>query len=214
MMIDPEGYYLVRLKGMTKEELEKEIRSLKREIGRLKRIAEEAGENAESVVLPSPLTRLSCSEQYLARTIEAYEEAGGIYVPTKAEQRARDFSLALERIKRLDFSIEGFLIGQETRTITVSGEKTAVEAARFCPGDPDAVPPCGSFTKEELAEGLRMIRIWEWKRKYGDPHASDGTYWELKITFEGRRAFRISGSNAYPYNFEELEELLGIRIRR
>lgn len=40
----------------------------------------------------------------------------------------------------------------------------------------------------------------------------DGTQWELKIDFSnGHKPLRIYGSNAYPYNFHELMDLLGIR---
>jgi hypothetical protein len=39
----------------------------------------------------------------------------------------------------------------------------------------------------------------------------DGTQWELEIYFEGnRKPVRISGSNAFPYNFNDLKEFLEI----
>ncbi len=39
----------------------------------------------------------------------------------------------------------------------------------------------------------------------------DGTQWSISIEYEdGKEPFEIYGSNAYPYNFEELMEFLGI----
>ena len=37
----------------------------------------------------------------------------------------------------------------------------------------------------------------------------DGNYWSLDIFFEdGIKPLKISGSNAYPYNFNEMTELI------
>lgn len=39
----------------------------------------------------------------------------------------------------------------------------------------------------------------------------DGTQWELTIEFsDGHKSFKIACSNAYPYNFDAIQELLGI----
>ena len=41
----------------------------------------------------------------------------------------------------------------------------------------------------------------------------DGTQWELDIYYNnGRKAVKISGSNAYPYNFEDLKEFLEVEM--
>ena len=71
MMISPEAYYKMELEGMSRKELLREIRSLKREISGLERMVK-AGEG--DGFLPSPSTRLSCNRQYLARAEKALEE--------------------------------------------------------------------------------------------------------------------------------------------
>ena len=39
----------------------------------------------------------------------------------------------------------------------------------------------------------------------------NGTQWELTIEFsDGHKPFKTGGSNAYPYNFNAIQELLGI----
>ena len=67
------------------------------------------------------------------------------------------------------------------------------------------------FTKAEFIEGLRNLHIGEWKRDYMNPYVLDGTQWNLEIQYNGdRKPIRISGSNAYPYNFDDLTEFLGV----
>ncbi len=71
MMISPEAYYKMELEGMSRKELLREIRSLKREISGLERMVK-AGE--DDGFYPTPRTRLSCNRQYLARAEKALEE--------------------------------------------------------------------------------------------------------------------------------------------
>ncbi len=77
MMISPETYYETKLKGRSCEEIMTQIRSLKREIGRLKRSIEEDTCEEHTVVCPDPLTRIGFCREYLAKAVEAYEAAGG-----------------------------------------------------------------------------------------------------------------------------------------
>ena len=71
MMISPEGYYEMNLKGKSQQEIMTEIRSLKREIGRLKRKLEEHCFDQKVTMYPNPLTRISCSRDYLERAKQA-----------------------------------------------------------------------------------------------------------------------------------------------
>ncbi len=67
------------------------------------------------------------------------------------------------------------------------------------------------FTKAEFIEGLKDLHIGEWKRIYDNSYAMDGTQWELEIQYTvDKRKVRISGSNAYPYNFGDLMRFLGM----
>ena len=110
MMISPEGYYEVSLKGKSQAEILKEIRSLKREIKQLKQYLEEHSLEPE-VVFPTRLTRLKCYREYLDRAIQAYAETGGIYSPTQAEQKDQAFNESLQHMKRLVFGYGGYLEG-------------------------------------------------------------------------------------------------------
>ena len=210
MMISPETYYEMNLKGKSQEEIMKKIRSLKIQIGQLKRSIE----NTDDMVLevfPSRLTRLKCDRDYLERAIRAYEEAGGEYVRSKAEQKDHDFNEALDSMSKLVFTIGGFFCGHETRTFTVSDGQVLVDVEKtMISMDKEEYGP---YRKEEFISGIKALHIGEWKRTYNDLLVMDGTQWELDIYYNnGRRSTKISGSNAYPYNFDDLKEYLEVEM--
>ena len=210
MMINPETYYAMNLKGKSQEEIMKKIRSLKIQIGQLKRSIE----NTDDMVLevfPSRLTRLKCDRDYLERAIRAYEEAGGEYVRSKAEQKDHDFNEALDSMSKLVFTIGGFFCGHETRTFTVSDGQVLVDVEKtMISMDKEEYGP---YRKEEFISGIKALHIGEWKRTYNDLLVMDGTQWELDIYYNnGRRPTKISGSNAYPYNFDDLKEFLEVEM--
>ena len=210
MMISPETYYEMNLKGKSQEEIMKKIRSLKIQIGQLKRSIE----NTDDMVLevfPSRLTRLKCDRDYLERAIRAYEEAGGEYVRSKAEHKDHDFNEALDSMSKLVFTIGGFFCGHETRTFTVSDGQVLVDVEKtMISMDKEEYGP---YRKEEFISGIKALHIGEWKRTYNDLLVMDGTQWELDIYYNnGRRPTKISGSNAYPYNFDDLKEFLEVEM--
>ena len=210
MMISPERYYEMNLKGKSQEEIMKKIRSLKIKIGQLKRSIENA-DDIVCEVFPGRLTRLKCDRDYLERAIRAYEEAGGEYVRSKAEQKDHDFNEALDSMSKLVFTIGGFFCGHETRTFTVSDGQVLVDVEKtMISMDKEEYGP---YRKEEFISGIKALHIGEWKRTYNDLLVMDGTQWELDIYYNnGRRPTKISGSNAYPYNFDDLKEFLEVEM--
>ena len=210
MMISPETYYEMNLKGKSQEEIMKKIRSLKIQIRQLKRSIENTDVMAFEV-FPSRLTRLKCDRDYLERAIRAYEEAGGEYVRSKAEQKDHDFNEALDSMSKLVFTIGGFFCGHETRTFTISDDQVLVDVEKtMISMDKEEYGP---YRKEEFISGIKALHIGEWKRTYNDLLVMDGTQWELDIYYNnGRRPTKISGSNAYPYNFDDLKEFLEVEM--
>ena len=101
MMISPELYYDEYLHGRSQKEILHVIRSLKREINRLKRELEDISIAPKTQIMPSPLTQLKISRYYLEKAKQVYEEAGGKYEPTKVEQRDKEFNEALTFIKKI-----------------------------------------------------------------------------------------------------------------
>ena len=210
MMISPETYYEMNLQGKSPMEIMEKIRSLKIQIGQLKRSIEKT-DDIVCEVFPGRLTRLKCDRDYLERAIRAYEEAGGEYVRSKAEQKDHDFNEALDSMSKLVFTIGGFFCGHETRTFTVSDGQVLVDVEKtMISMDKEEYGP---YRKEEFISGIKALHIGEWKRTYNDLLVMDGTQWELDIYYNnGRRPTKISGSNAYPYNFDDLKEFLEVEM--
>ena len=210
MMISPETYYEMNLQGKSPKEIMEKIRSLKIQIGQLKRSIEKT-DDIVCEVFPGRLTRLKCDRDYLERAIQAYEEAGGEYVRSKAEQKDHDFNDALDSMSQLMFTIGGFFCGHETRTFTVSDGQVLVDVEKtMISMDKEEYGP---YRKEEFISGIKALHIGEWKRTYNDLLVMDGTQWELDIYYNnGRRPTKISGSNAYPYNFDDLKEFLEVEM--
>lgn len=214
MMICPETYYEEYLKGKNAEQIMTAIRSLKREISRLKTIMEKP--DYQCMMHPSEDVRIWCNRLYLDRARQALVDVGGTYVPSKAEVKADEFNANLPYVCKVEFSIGGFFSGFETKTYTIEGDavKTDVSSMKF-PPELSEVDEDEALDKETLLDGLAELYIGEWRRRY-DPSrwgymVCDGTQWHLYIYFSnGKRPVKIEGSNDYPYNFNDLLELFDI----
>lgn len=217
MMISPEGYYEEHLKGKTAAQILTAIRGLKNEIGRLKNTMEHPDYGNEAVMRPSESTRLYWTRLYLERAKEAFAEAGGTYVPSQAEVKAAYFEENIPAINKLIFSIGGYFGGFETRTITLDDEhlRMDVEHSLILKPTNFYIEPDYPCSKDEFLDGLRELHIGEWRSRYDLSRFGcavlDGTQWELEIHYSnGRKPIKIYGDNAYPYNFDQFQELLRV----
>lgn len=217
MMISLEGYYEESLKGKTAAQILTAIRDLKNEIGHLKNTMEHPDYGREPIMCPSESTRLSCTRLYLERAKEALAEAGGTYTPSQAEVKAANFDENIPAINKLIFSIGGYFGGFETRTFTLDDEQLCMDveySILYEPNNLDIKPNC-PYSREEFFEGLRELHIGEWRSRYDLSRFGydmlDGTQWNLEIRYSnGRKPVKIYGDNAYPYNFDQFQELLGM----
>ena len=218
MMICPETFYEMRLKGKTPEQIMTVIRNLKREITRLKNIMEHPDyKYREENVHPGEDVQLSMNREYLQRAKQALLDAGGEYIPTESEKKAIDFNNNIPHIRKVVFSIGGFFGGFETRTYTIDGNKIHTDIEHSLISKPSNIcdTQLPELDKESFFEELKELHIGEWRRNY-DPLrfglvVMDGTSWHLEIYFSnGRRAVKIYGHNTYPYNFDRLLELFEI----
>ena len=215
MMISPETYYEENLKGKTATQILFAIRGLKQEISRLKNNIENP--NYLCRMDPSEDVRLWCTRMYLERAKQALVEAGGTYVPSKAELKAEEFNANIPFISKVEFCIGGFFGGFETRTYTIEGDNIYMDDEHsliFKPSDLGDVE-IEEMDKDSFLKGLADLHIGEWCSNYdssrwGDA-VLDGTQWHLYIYYSnGHRPVKMEGSNDYPYNFDKLQELLGI----
>ena len=218
-MISPESFYEMNLKGKTPTEIMTVIRSLKREIGRLKNIMEHPDyPQRKSMIFPSESTRISCSQYYLACAKQALVEAGGEYTPSAIEKKAMEFENSIPFISKIEFWIGGFFSGYENRTYIINGNDLQITK--------ESSPAPGMYslgegkhkklTKKNFLKGLEEIHIGEWSKRYDcskfGQFVMDGTQWGLKFYYSnGHKPVEIHGDNAYPYNFKQLLELFEIK---
>ena len=211
MMISPETYYEEYLKGKTPEEILKAIRSLKREIARLKNIAEQP--DFGCIIYPSESVRISCSQDYLERAKLALKESGVEYQPTKAELKAMEFDANIPNISKIIFSIGGFLCGEELVEVTFIDDTAELKYGRsYIPTTPDDFDKIETIDKATFLEEFKCLHIGEWRKNYIKRFGYtvlDGTQWELKIHYSNdKKPVKIYSDNAYPYSFDRLKDLL------
>ena len=212
MMISPDWYYEEYLKGKTAAEIMAKIRSLKKEIGRLKKVLEDPSyPDREWAMHPSESVQLSCTKQYLEYAKKALAEAGGEYPLSKADVKVSSFNERLAAIKKIEFKISNFPYPSNARVISVEDD-----GLLLCEGNPYAPKDMKSVHYQcDVADFISSLRTFEfggWRRRYDTFRygvaVMDGTSWELKLTFsDGKASVRFIGDNAYPYNYEQLEEL-------
>ena len=212
MMVSPETYYEENLKGKTAEEILKAIRNLKREIARLKNIAEHPDYVCE--MHPSESVRISCSQDYLERAKLALKESRVEYQPTKSELKAIEFDENIANISKIIFSIGGFCCGEELVEVTITDDTVELKYGRsYIPTTPDDFDKTETIDKAEFLEEFKQLHIGEWRKNYNTRRFGytvlDGTQWELEIHYSNNIKFiKIYGDNAYPYNFDRLKDLL------
>ena len=209
MMISPETFYEMDLKGKTIEEILTVISRLKKKMARLKKIMEHPNYANAPKFCPSESVMLSCYRDYLLRAQMALMEAGGTYTPSAAEKKAMDFDENIPFINKVVFCIGGYWNGYETRTYTIDDDKisTYIEhSLNLTPSNiGDGEPP--EIDKEYFLNSLEALHLGEWRRRY-DSDVCDGTQWNLDIYYSnGHKPVKFYGNNSYPYNFDQLLEL-------
>ncbi len=219
MMICPETFYEMRLKGKTPEQIMSAIRGLKQEIGRLKNIVEHPNYELRSMVIhPTEKVQISMNREYLERAKQALVETVGSYKPSAAEQKSLDFDNSIPYINKIEFSIGGFFGGYETKTYTIDTDKVRVDVEHSLIPKPSNIGDAKTeeIDKQEFLESFKDLHIGEWRKKYDTYRFNiavmDGTQWHLEIYFSnGHRPVKIYGDNAYPYNFNRFLELFEIK---
>ena len=213
MMLSPESYYELNLKGKSADEIWSEIDQLKKHMSHLKDQLENPARRREALLVhPSPSTRIFCERLYLQRAIQALEELGELYTPSPEEKQAIEFDTRIDKIKEIVLHIGCFFETQK-ETIVKLQDGQALFFERVL-GEADEVPVSEPMDAAEFLTTFRDLHIGEWQKHYSCERFGymvlDGTQWKLTIKYaDGRQDCVITGDNCYPYNFAELLELLG-----
>ena len=213
MMIGPDTYYEINLKGKDKEYILSAIREMQDEIVRLKELMENPDNKNRDIIHPSEGVQIKCTRDYIARAIQAYEELGGTYKMTKLEKADLEFQRNIGNISKITFEIGGFFEGRTEYVVEFAGEEALLTISDIFSYEQNQ----SVLDREEVMDALEELHIGEWEKCY-DPMrfgycVMDGTQWS--ITFEysnGKDALEISGDNDYPYNFNEFVEIFGFEI--
>ena len=112
MMIGPDTYYEMNLKGKDKDYILSAIREMQDEIARLKELMENPGNKNRDIIHPSEDVQIKCIRDYIARAIQAYDELGGTYHPSELEKVDSEFQRNIVSLSKITFEIGGFFEGR------------------------------------------------------------------------------------------------------
>jgi len=135
--------------------------------------------------------------------------------PSQAEIKAMEFMSSIPYIEKIVFGIGGFFEGYTKTTITINEKihKYAEHSLALQPAPPPNYDSNYAMSKEEFFDELSKLHIEEWRKNYNLKHFGyevlDGEQWSLELYFSnGHKPVKIHGNNAYPYNFDNLKDLI------
>lgn len=216
MMIAPATYVEMELAGKSREQAIEEVKSLWKEIRRLKKIIEEEPNSEEMMICPMPDVRVSVYRDYIEAAREYFKDKGWEYEPEREEIADKALNDRLQDIQSIVIEYGGYFGGTEKRTITFEGEKILVEkeyTLRILSPEELQQNPAEEFHDMEKAEFLEEfadLHLGEWEKEYEDLSVLDGTQWSVVIKFSSGKAFKSYGSNRFPYNFSGFLDLVRI----
>lgn len=216
MMIAPATYVEMELAGKSREQAIEEVKSLWKEIRRLKKIIEEEPDSEEMMICPMPDVRVSVYRDYIEAAREYFKDKGWEYEPEREEIADKALNDRLQDIQSIVIEYGGYFGGTEKRTITFEGEKILVEkeyTLRILSPEELQQNPAEEFHDMEKAEFLEEfadLHLGEWEKEYEDLSVLDGTQWSVVIKFSSGKAFKSYGSNRFPYNFSGFLDLVRI----
>lgn len=209
MLSDAENYRK-EIESKTESELLREIRSLKRRIGILKRKVEHPDFEMRGVN-PAPDVEIDKLYAYLQIALDA---AGDEYKLSASDRKAQKIQDAMQYLKQVTFSIGGFT--NETHTCLLffkDGICYKRESTQFLGYIGTVGEPVAQWTADDVIAELQSLHLGRWKLHYSAMdygiEVMDGTQWKLAFKFsDDTRPLVITGDNAYPYNFCRLLEIL------
>jgi len=200
----------------SKEELLKLINGTKNRMGRLRNAMEHPDYKYRAKKSPSDLVVYKCDRDFLNMSIIKYISKGGEYKYSKAELKDTNFNDNLENIKKIIF-YNGTCFSIPKRTIIdLSSNELKISSGDY--GEMFNVDT--GYDKENFLYELGELHLGEWRPFYNTKRFGiavlDGVQWFLEIQYKNGRKKKFAGSNAFPYNYDDLLSLLcscGVEIQ-
>jgi len=210
MMISPETFYDVNLKGKNKTQLRSIIRNLQGQIEKLKETMEHPEYGEAGIQSPSEEVQISCNREYLRYAIQALEELGVVYLPTKKERKSLEFQENLPFLSKITYEIGG-CFDELTRYELIFEDEVVKIISPYL----KVVQEERTVDKDGLLSLLADLYIGEWLEYYSPERFGyfilDGTQWSVTFEyFNGQKTVEYGGSNSYPYNFEEFSQIFDV----
>lgn len=157
---------------------------------------------------PSPEVQIMCIRQYIEEAGRILSERGVEYKPTQVEQRAIDFNARLSEVVEIHVVRSGFFAGCKNYIITL-GENFQTVCYGYGIEFTEVARWNIDVDKSAFISELEKLYIGEWKSHYPS-QIIDGEQWEVSFKYGDGTSRKFVGSNAYPYNFYDLIDLLSI----
>ncbi|MGB4985698.1 MAG: hypothetical protein WBO70_07995, partial [Erysipelotrichaceae bacterium] len=150
---------------------------------------------------------LSCTQDYLKRAIEAYEDLGGVYKLSKLERKSKSFNESIPDIKCIELEV-------------VKSNEPTLYRIEFDPNSEivklnyELIYAGGLDARSFYLEYLPMAHIGEWESEYDvskyGATVVDSVTWNLKFTFNSGDVKECHGNNCCPFSFRWFLDLLEI----
>lgn len=197
------------LKGKSVDELNNLIEDFKIEIVFLKLQIEQ--KNIVDFTLPprEVISKISKYRLYIRDTYKQIEKIGGTIERVDEEAFAIQFQGNLSNIHQIDYQISGYSEGNEEYHLTFEDDQVVVTKSNSHEESSVEV----EIDKEPFLKEFADLHIGEWRDTYADSdygeEVMDGTTWSLNVHFSDEmKITEFVGSNAFPYNFGILDQLI------
>ena len=207
MLIDPYIYCVDLLKEKTLSEMESKIRGLRQGMSRLKTIVESPRYKEKiDISYPDEYTQISWYRDCIMYARTLYEQAGGVYKPSKLEEKDNEFDARIEMIETIKFTRSESFKDDRTLTVSFAGEDVVLRKSLPFSGYSEQIVMKRS--KTIWLERFRDAHIGEWRRSYNSERygisVNDVKQWELEIVYQDVKRKKYDGSNVYPFSYNEL----------
>lgn len=191
---------------------EKESEELQQMLADERSVIETLKAEMSNAIYPSATVRemrrtLDGHRETLRAIVRILKKRGG-YEPTEAERRGEEIEKKLESIRQARYDYGGFL-GGFTYVTLIFGEGEEVKRQIFSRRDGEREERIFA-TKESVIAELKGLYLGEWRASYKNYAILDGFQWRLRLAFADGGEETFEGSNAYPYNFNDLKRIFGV----